>query len=193
MRIKKRFWLCRRGRVFYAWNTQTDRRVSLDGVTDEETRSDLIAELDFWPLSTLTLATRLVYDPQESELIDSDFSVNYSASGFASNFAYYYTEDSLEQALVSIAYPINERWAMVAKVHHSLEYNETVENLLGFNYESCCWGLKILAAQTGDDRVNFAETENSIYFEFTFKGLGQAGQEIDARLFEAIPGYTPGF
>ena len=30
MRIKKRFWLCRRGRVFYAWDTQTDRRVSLE-------------------------------------------------------------------------------------------------------------------------------------------------------------------
>ena len=179
----------RAGQIYYF----EDRRVSLDGSRDEESRSDLIAEVDFWPQRTLTLATRLVYDPDESDVIDSDFSVNYSRFSFAANFAYYYTQDTLEQALVSIAYPINERWAMVAKIHHSLEFDEPVENLLGFNYQSCCWGLKILAAQTGDDRENFAETENSIYFEFTFKGLGQAGQEVDARLFEAIPGYTPGF
>jgi len=179
----------RAGQIYYF----QDRRVSLNGVRVEETRSDLIAEVDFSPFTTLTLATRLVYDPQESDLTDTDFSVNYSNSGFASNFAYYYTENELEQALVSLAYPIDERWAVVAKIHHSLEFNEPVENLLGINYESCCWGLKILAGQTGDEKEDFAETENSIYFEFTFKGLSQAGQDIDARLFEAIPGYTSGF
>ena len=179
----------RAGQIYYF----DDRRVSLDGKRDEETRSDLIAEVDFSPLSTLTLSTRLVYDPEESDLTDTDFSVNYSNSGFASNFAYYYTENELEQALVSLAYPIDERWAVVAKIHHSLEFDEPVENLLGINYESCCWGLKILAGQTGDENEDFAETENSIYFEFTFKGLSQAGQDIDTRLFEAIPGYTAGF
>jgi len=179
----------RAGQVFYF----EDRRVSLDGTRAEETRSDVIAEVDFWPLPTLTLATRVVYDHEESDVTDSDFSVNYGDGGFASNFAYYYTEEELEQALVSLAYPIDERWAVVAKVHHSLEFDETVENLLGISYESCCWGLKILAGQTGDENEDFAETENSIYFEFTFKGLSQAGQDIDAQLYEAIPGYIPGF
>jgi LPS-assembly protein len=170
-----------------------DRRVSMDGARQQETRSDVITEVDFLPLSTLTLATRLVYDPEESDLTDRYFSVNYSKAGLASNFAYYYTEDTLEQALVSVAYPIDERWAVVAKIHRSLLFDEPVENLLGINYESCCWGLKILAAQTRDDKEDFAETENSIYFEFTFKGLSEAGQDIDAQLFGAIPGYTPGF
>ncbi|MCP4331851.1 MAG: LPS assembly protein LptD [Gammaproteobacteria bacterium] len=177
------------GQIYYF----EDRRVSLDGEPDVETRSDLIAEVDYSPLSTVTLATRLVYDPEESDLIDTDFSVNYSNNEIASNFAYYYTKNELEQALVSLAYPIDERWAVVAKIHHSIEFDEPVENLLGINYESCCWGLKILAGQTGDEKEDFAETENSIYFEFTFKGLSQAGQDTDARLFEAIPGYTPGF
>ncbi|MCP4469188.1 MAG: LPS assembly protein LptD [Gammaproteobacteria bacterium] len=179
----------RAGQIFYF----EDRLVSLNGKSDEETRSDVIAEVDFWPLPTLTLATRLVYDPDESNVTDRNFSVNYSDRGFATNFAYYFTENKLEQALVSMAYPIDERWAIVTKVHHSLKFDEPVENLLGINYESCCWGLKILAGQTGDNKNDFAETENSIYFEFTFKGLSQAGQDIDARLFEAIPGYTPGF
>jgi hypothetical protein len=45
----------------------------------------------------------------------------------------------------------------------------------------------MLAGQTGDETEDFAETENSIYFEFTFKGLGQAGQDIDSQLFNSIP------
>jgi LPS-assembly protein len=177
------------GQIFYF----EDRRVSLDGTRDDETKSDVITEVDYWPFPTLTLTARLVYDPDESDLTDRDFSVNYSNRGFATNFAYYFTEAALEQALISLAYPIDERWAIVAKLHRSLEFDKPVENLLGINYESCCWGLKILAGQTGDDTENFAETENSIYFEFTFKGLSQAGQDIDARLYDAIPGYVPGF
>ena len=72
-------------------------------------------------------------------------------------------------------------------------FDEPVENLLGISYESCCWGIKILAGQTGEDTEDFAETDNSIYFEFTFKGLSQAGDDIDAQLFDAIPGYRPAF
>jgi lipopolysaccharide assembly outer membrane protein LptD (OstA) len=68
-----------------------------------------------------------------------------------------------------------------------------VENLFGISYQSCCWGLKILAGQTGDYREDFANTENSIYFEFTFKGLSRAGEDIDTRLSNAIPGYIPPF
>ena len=179
----------RAGQVFYF----QDRQVSLNGITDEETRSDVIAEIDLWPQSTLSLSTRLVYDPQQSEFIDRDLSINYSNQGFAANFGYYFTENTLEQALVSLVYPINERWGMVAKIHQSLKFNEPVENLLGISYESCCWGFKILAGQTGDDTEDFAETDNSIYFEFTFKGLSQAGQDIDGQLFDAIPGYQPAF
>jgi len=179
----------RAGQIYYF----EDRRVSLDGSRDEESTSDVIAEIDLWPQSTLSITTRLVYDPQESEFIDRDFSVNYSANGLAANLGYYFTEDALEQALVSLAYPINERWEVVAKLHHSLKFDEPVENLLGISYESCCWGLKILAGQTGDDINDFADTDSSIYFEFTFKGLSQAGQDIDGQLFDAIPGYRPAF
>ena len=179
----------RAGQIYYF----KDRRVSLDGIREDEKRSDLIAELDFWPYATLSVSTRLVYDPEEENVDDRDLAVNYSDNGFAVNFGYYFTEDELEQALASIAYPIDERWEVVAKLQHSLLFDETVENLLGISYQSCCWGIKILAGQTGDEDEDFAETDNSIYFEFTFKGLSQAGEDIDARLSDAIPGYRPAF
>ncbi len=177
------------GQIYYF----EDRRVSLNGRRQDENRSDIISEIDLWPDSTLSLGTRLVYDPFQQELVDRDVSLSYSDDGLAANLGYYYTENKLEQALASVAYPINERWEVVAKWHHSLRFDETVENLLGISYQSCCWGLKILAGQTGDDKDDFAETDNSIYFEITFKGLSSAGQDIDSRLGRAIPGYRPAF
>ncbi len=177
------------GRVFYF----KDRRVSLDGNLDEETRSDAIAELDIWPNARTKIEARTVYDQEQSELSDKELSINYSDNGFAANLGYYFDEDILEQALVSMAYPVNERWTLVAKYHRSLQFDRPVEKLLGINYESCCWGLKILARQSGDEDEDFTEPNNSIYFEITFKGLSQVGQDIDQRLSSAIPGYRPGF
>lgn len=179
----------RAGQIFYF----EDRRVSLNGVTADLPRSDLIAELDLWPYSTLTISTRLVYDPTEKNIYDRDFSVNYSNKGVAANFGYYFTENNLEQALVSAAYPISERWEIFAQVHRSLLFDKPVENLLGISYQSCCWGLKILAGQTGNETDDFAITDTSIYFEMTFKGLSQAGEDIDSRLSAAIPGYRSAF
>jgi LPS-assembly protein len=179
----------RTGRIFYF----DDRRVSLDGTRDESTRSDVITELDLWPNARTRIGSRVVYDHENSDLNERDLTINYSDDGFAANLGYYFTEDELEQGLISLAYPINERWTLVAKHHQSLLFDKPVENLIGLNYESCCWGLKMLAGQSGDDTEDFEETDNSIYFEITFKGLSQAGDDIDRQLADAIPGYKSGF
>ena len=177
------------GQIFYF----KDRRVSLNGSRDDASKSDTIAELDIWPSPELKIAARTVYDEEQSELTDKELSMSYAENGFAANFGYYFSEDVLEQALVSMVYPVNDQWTLIAKFQRSLQFEETVENLLGINYESCCWGLKILAGQTGDEDEDFAELDNSIYFELTLKGLSQVGQDIDRQLTDAIPGYRPGF
>ncbi|MDH3633868.1 MAG: LPS-assembly protein LptD [Gammaproteobacteria bacterium] len=177
------------GQIFYS----EDRRVSLDGSRDEDTKSDAIGELDIWPNPRIKVSARTVYDQDQSELTERDLSINYSHDGLVANFGYYFDNEELEQSLVSIVYPVNERWTLVAKYHQSMLFDRPVEKLLGINYESCCWGLKILAGQTADVDEDFAEPDNSIYFELTLKGLSQVGRDIDLQLTEAIPGYRPGF
>jgi len=179
----------RAGQIFYF----KDRRVSLDGSREDESESDVITELDIWPNPRTKIAARLVYEQDINDIDDRDLSVNYTHNGFAANLGYYFKEDELEQALISMVYPVNERWTLVAKIQHSLRFEQPVDNLLGFNYESCCWGLKILAGQSGDETEDFAETDNRIYFELTLKGLSTAGRDIDAQISDAIPGYRPSF
>ncbi len=179
----------RAGQIHYL----EDRRVSLDGSRDEQSRSDLIAELDIWPNPRTRIASRFVYDEESGDTGERDLSINYADRGFAGNLAYFFSEDELEQAVISLVYPIDERWALFAKYHQSLLFDRPVDHLLGLAYESCCWGLKILAGQSGDDDEDFAETDNQVYVEITLKGLSDAGRDIDAQLSEAIPGYEARF
>ncbi len=177
------------GQIYYF----EDRRVSLDGSVDTSNSSDAIAEFDMWPNIETRVSARLVRDQQSGNFDDGQLSMNYRNDGLVTNLGYYYTEDELEQVLASLVYPLNERWTLVAKYQQSLKFDKPVDNLLGFGYESCCWGLKILARQTGNADEHFAITDNRIFFELTLKGLSSAGEDIDARLAESIPGYRPIF
>ena len=175
------------GQIHY----QQDRRVSLDNTTDFSPKSNLIAQMSMTPSENWKITSKLVRQPDSKNLSEKNLSINYQKHGFAANIEYFFTDQELEQSLLSAAYPLNDRWTIVAKYHQSLLFDEPVENLFGLSYESCCWGFKILASQTSDK--NFIETDQAIYFEMTFKGLSQVGQDIDTRLTNSISGYHARF
>jgi len=170
---------------------QQDRRVSLDNSTAVDPKSNLITQITMIPNPNWTISSKLVRQQQTKTLSDKTLSINYHKQGFAANIEYFFTDQVLEQSLVSAVYPLNDRWTIVAKYHQSLLFDKPVENLFGLSYESCCWGFKILASETSDD--NFIDTEQTIYFEMTLKGLSDVGQDIDSELATSIPGYQSRF
>ena len=170
---------------------QQDRRVSLDNTIAVSPKSSLIAQLIMSPSSNWKITSKLARHPETKKLSEKNLSINYQNQGFAANIEYFFTDAVLEQSLLSAVYPLNDRWAVVAKYHQSQLFDKPVENLFGLSYESCCWGFKILARQTSDD--SFIETDQAIYFELTLKGLSQAGQDIDTKLSNSIPGYQARF
>ena len=174
------------GQIHY----RQDRRVSLDNTIATNSKSNLIMQVSLTPSPNWRVTSKLVRQPDKT-WSEKNLSINYQDQGFAANIEYFFTDQELEQYLVSAAYPLNDRWTIVAKYHQSLLFDEPVENLFGLSYESCCWGFKILASQTSDD--DFIEIDRTIYFELTLKGLGQAGQDIDTRLSNSIPGYQAQF
>ncbi|MCP4487871.1 MAG: LPS assembly protein LptD [Gammaproteobacteria bacterium] len=169
--------------VFYA----DDRLVNLGEAVQQQSRSNLIAHLDITPNTNLKIGATLIYQEEFEEFGERKLSINWTKNGIAANLEYYFEEKELEQSLISVVYPVNEKWTVFAKYHESQLFDMPVENIFGLNYESCCWSLKILASEVSDD--DFIETENSLYFEFTLKGLTQAGDDIDSYLKTAIPGY----
>jgi len=175
------------GQIHY----QQDRQVSLDNTIQVSPKSNMIAQMTLTPSANWQISSKLVRQQQSKKLSEKNLSINYQKQGFAANIEYFFTDQVLEQSLLSAAYPLNDRWTIVAKYHQSLLFDKPVENLFGLSYESCCWGFKILASQTSDDE--FIETDQTIYFELTLKGLSQVGQDIDTELANSIPGYQARF
>jgi LPS-assembly protein len=176
------------GQIFYA----DDRHVQISGNTPQtNARSNIISETTIKPNIHLSISTKLVYQQTTQKISEKAVSVYYLKDGFATNLEYFFNDTVLEQAAISMVYPINPRWTMVAKHSESILFREPVENLFGVNYESCCWGIKMLASQISND--SFTETDNAIFFELTLKGLGQSGRTLDNQLAKAIPGYNPNF
>ena len=173
--------------IFYA----EDRKVVLTGLADEREKSNFVAQIDINPSPYLKIGAGIVYDEVLEEVTERNFSINWARDGFAANAEYYFDDEVLEQTAYSVVYPVNESWTVIAKQQESLLFDKPVENLFGLSYESCCWGLKILASEVSDD--DFIETDKGIFFELTLKGLTQAGQNVDDYLRTAIPGYKTRF
>ena len=173
--------------IYYA----DDRLVSLSNTIDERDRSNIITAIDIRPTTNLKIGSELIYDEELEEFTEKNLSLNWAKNGFALNLEYFFDDETLEQELLSFVYPINQRWSIFGKYHQSLLFEKPVENLFGLSYESCCWGLKILASQISDD--DFIETDQALYFELTLKGLTQTGQNVDGYLQGKIPGYQSQF
>lgn len=182
------------GQVFYA----EDRRVIISGSTQTSSKSNIIAQTTIKPNTNLSIKTKLVYQQTTHEISQKALSINYLNNRYVANLEYFVNETILEQVAVSTVYPITPQWTLIARYKELLLPDKPVETLFGVNYESCCWGIKILASETNHNRFTetgetIIERDRAIFFELTLKGFGQFGRALDNRLKTAIPGYQPNF
>jgi LPS-assembly protein len=110
------------------------------------------------------------------------------------NFAYRYRRDSaqqttfLEQIDTSALYAINERWRLVGRWNWSLLDSATLEGLAGFEYESCCYAVRLMGRHYV--RNTEGDRSNAVYLEVELKGLGSLGRQSEDLLRRAILGYS---
>lgn len=105
------------------------------------------------------------------------------------NLSYRYRRGRTEQLDFSTYLPLNERWSLYGRVNHSLRDNRTLESLGGFEYRSCCFAARVLLRHYL--RSSAIDSDNAIYFELDFLGLGSLGRKTGGLLSRAILGYTP--
>ena len=92
-----------------------------------------------------------------------------------------------EQLDLSIRWPINDAWRVTARWNHSLDADVSLENLIGIEYDSCCYALRFAARRyIADDNEDH---DTSVYLQLVLKGLAPLGQNYGRVLENAIPGY----
>jgi LPS-assembly protein len=106
------------------------------------------------------------------------------------------SRDAVQQLDMAFRWPINNSWTGYGRWQQDLEYSENLETLLGVEYASCCWKVRV----TGRSWVvnpdlrrytdeNQFETDTGVFLQFVFRGLGAFGQGSGREFLEDITGY----
>ncbi len=167
----------------------SNRNVTLPELdSDTSESSDYIAELRFRLLQNLNFdlaqqwssgggttrsQARLQYRPASNRII---------------NFAYRFRRDALEQGDVSWSWPVSKRWNFVGRYNYSFRDREMLEQFFGLEYESCCWGLRVVSRRFISRRDG--TRDSSFGLQLVFKGMASVGTAADKLLERGILGYS---
>jgi len=96
----------------------------------------------------------------------------------------------------SVIWPIVPQWSVIARWQHDYSRSRTLEAFGGFEYDSCCWKLRLInrywidydETSLNPDRND--EPDNGIFLQIVLKGLGGVvGNATETFLDEGIQGY----
>ena len=180
------------GQIYYL----RDREVRLNPFDPDlgEHTSAIAAELIWSPSAKWQLRSSLLYDTNQNT-----FDAAYAQASFrpAAHTIFNVGYTLREPANASAYYPINDTWSVFGAYEYSLEASEVVESMAGFEYDDCCWRVRLLYMRYVDtlvgDIVDFRdpnlERESSFQIQVVLKGMGGFGGRVDELLSDMIRGF----
>ncbi len=183
-----------------------DGKVQLPGDDiRKSSNSDFAAQFRLLPDDNRWFSVDLLYDARQGVLNQSNLGYHQrSDNGALFNIGYTFRregnefgglENNIKQGDASVSLPLNSQWKLFAKTQYDFEDNRPVENLIGAEYQNCCWLSRVVyqRALEPDDNSgsNTSGTDNNsaVLIEFQLKGLGGLGTAVTSVLKESIFGY----
>jgi LPS-assembly protein len=166
----------------------TDQRVTLQGTTRTDTKSDVLLSASGRLTSTLTVDGNLQYDQTLGATRRSNYGARWQpAPKKVLNLIYRRDQpNKLEQVDVSAQWPLTNRLYGVGRVNYSLPDRRTAEGLLGVEYKADCWIFRVVGQRipTATGKANSA-----IFFQLELSGLTRLGSNPIEALRSSVPGY----
>lgn len=154
-----------------SWNFTPNLRLSHDGEMDRDSYEFL--EHNY----------KLSYRPDDKRL----FYVSYRDS-IDKN-----PSSGVQQLDMAFRWPISRTWTGYGRWQHDLDNSENLETLLGLEYASCCWKVRLTGRSWVVDPDTVVqdqfETDTALFIQFVFRGLGAFGQSGGREFLEDITGY----
>ena len=169
----------------------SEQGVSLPGeqpiVSDS---SDYIAEVRFLIYDNLNFDVGHQWSGDDGGTAQSEARLHYRpASNKILNLAYRFRKQSLEQGDVSWSWPLSQSWNFVGRYNFSFRDDEVLEQFYGLEYESCCWGLRLVSRRYISKRDG--TRDSSFGLQLVLKGMTSVGTKADRLLERGILGYSP--
>jgi len=188
-----------------------DREVRLlpDAEPLDDSGSEIAAELSATPDERMRLRSTLVYDPFKNRMNAANVLASYSAdNGGIYNVGYSFRRPltSIATAIeqipsselsVSAYIPLGRNWSTFGAVNFSTKVNRSVEDMVGVEYDSCCWTARLLYLRFFNNESNLVpnfsdpdlEREKTIQFQIILKGMGDFGDRITDIMKDMIRGF----
>jgi LPS-assembly protein len=169
----------------------SQQRVNLPGqpmtVSDS---SDYIAELSFLIYDNLNFDIGHQWSNDSAGTTQSEARFQYRPqTNRILNLAYRYRKQTLEQGDVSWSWPLSRTWNFVGRYNYSFRDKRTLEQFYGLEYESCCWGLRLVSRRYISTRDG--TKDSSFGLQLVLKGMMSVGTAADKLLEHGILGYSP--
>jgi LPS-assembly protein len=167
-----------------------DREVVLPGASASTSESsDYIAELRFLLWENMNFDFGHQWGTGEDGTTQSEARLQYRpASKKILNLAYRFRRDSLEQGDLSWSWPVSTQWNFVGRYNFSFRDEEVLEQFFGLEYESCCWGLRLVSRRYISTRDG--TRDSSFGLQLVLKGMTSVGTAADKLLERGILGYS---
>lgn len=188
------------GRIYYF----DEQQVFLDNTTTASGHtSDIITEFNS-NLNKWKSRATIQWNTKTNESDKRNLQLSYAASEkavFNIGYRFYRNADdesnNLEQTDVSFAWPFANNYSFLSRWNYSLTENRDIETIIGVEYESCCWALRLISQRYLNDTTNTNNTDEynlSVMLQFVLKGFGSVSdREATNTLKHAILGYQPDY
>lgn len=169
----------------YYFSTQ---RVTLPGVPARtDNSSDLLAGLSGQVAPNWVAEANLQYSTNFSETQKFDVGTRYQpAPGRVLNLSYRETINTQRQTDISTQWPLGGGWVALGRWNYSLQDNQTLEGLLGVEYNADCWSLRVVAQRFAIATGQFSST---FFVQLELNGLSRLGSSPLEALQRNIGGY----
>lgn len=142
--------------------------------------TDFIASLDYRMSQRWSGSLSSQWSPDGGEFDRAAIAARYSDHGRRFDIAYRYRQAILEQADLALSTPVSSSWRLAGRWRYSLQDDTTLDNIVGLEYETCCWALR------GSYRRFIANTagdfNSGIYLQLELKGLTRFGTGVTGLL-----------
>ena len=170
----RELWSLSFGQILYFEN---QRVLSVDGTPLlNENASPFIAEFLLHMTSRLDARIGAQWDWQSNRFDVAVLGATYiSPGGMRLGGEYRFRRDSVDQFDIRYYQPINESWRVLGRVNYSLLDSDLLSAEAGFEYDSCCWALRLVAKRFLRNREG--DYRDAIYLQLVLKGLGDFGRK----------------
>ncbi|HTR00108.1 MAG TPA: LPS assembly protein LptD [Candidatus Acidoferrum sp.] len=99
----------------------------------------------------------------------------------------------IDQSDISAVWPLKGNWNLVGRWDYDYSNKRTLEGILGFEYGTCCWRVRLVARSWIDSQsllYGVKDNNTGVFVQFELKGLGSLlGGNVNGILNNGISGF----